>query len=73
MTVPWRRRSRLRRILHELRRIRRSQPHIRFDYCRQQYWIYVRFEQDRDYTLFQLLWPTDNIPWDPVTEWPETA
>lgn len=73
MAVPWRRRSRIRRILHELRRIRRSQPHIRLEYCRQQHMIYVRFDQDRDYTLFQLMWPIDCTPFELTSHWPTTA
>lgn len=72
MAVPWRRRSRIRRILSELRRIRRSQPHLQFEYCRQTHLIYLRFNNDQHWTLFQLMWPTDCTPWDPITDldWP---
>lgn len=70
ITVPWRRRSRLRRILNELRRIRRSQPHLQFDSARQQHLVYIEFARGRDWTLFQLMWPQDLPNWETTTDWP---
>lgn len=73
LAVPWRRRSRLRRILTELRRIRRSQPHLQFIYSREQHLVYIEFTQDSHWTVFQLLWPMDLPTWETTTDWPESA
>ena len=59
--VPWRRRSRMRRILNQLRVIRRTQPHIRFSYTRCDWVVYCILETERDRTLFSLCWP-QNLP-----------
>jgi hypothetical protein len=59
--VAWRRRSRVRRILNQLRSIRRTQPHFKLQYLRENQNIFVFLNNEQDYLLFILMWP-QNLP-----------
>jgi hypothetical protein len=63
MVVPWKRRSRLRRILTQIRRIRRSQPHLALEYRRENQDVYITLRNERDFLLFKLMWPQDLPQW----------
>lgn len=60
--VPWRRRSRLRRILHNLRSIRRRLPNL-LCYCRQDLIVYVIILDQRNHCIFTLMWPPTAPGW----------
>ena len=62
LILPYKRRSRVRRILNRVRSIRRTHPHL-FDYYRIQTDIYVVLETEQRLTMFTLLWPADREQW----------
>lgn len=63
LMVPWRRRSRLRRILHAVRTIRRCHPQLGIQYLREHMNVYVFIKNEADLLLFQLMWPQDLPQW----------
>jgi hypothetical protein len=64
--VPWKRRGRLRRILNQIRRIRRSQPHLGLVYIRENQDVYLFIDNERDLLIVQLMWPQDLPQWHRV-------
>jgi hypothetical protein len=61
--LPWRRRSRLRKTLHRLRSIRRTNPRLFTQYQRINQDIYVELTDEQHVTLFLLMWPPDYPQW----------
>ncbi len=68
LIVPWRRRSRIRKVLHKLRSIRRTNPHLHLEYLRTDTDIYVILPTEGARFLFELTWP-ENLPqWQTVSQ-----
>jgi hypothetical protein len=68
LIVPWRRRSRTRRILHTLRSIRRVHYQLQLTVRRQHMDIYVGLRHQQDLSLFDLMWPQDVVGWHRITD-----
>lgn len=64
--LPWKRRSRVRRVLHRLRSIKRLNS-TWFDYYRVRTDIYVVINNEQTQTLFLLAWPQDLPQWLPYS------
>ena len=62
LILPWKRRSRVRRILQRLRSIKRTNSSL-FDYYRIDQDIYVVMATDSRVLLFLLAWPADLPQW----------
>lgn len=64
--MPWRRRSRLRRILNGLRSLRRQHQQLMIVYWRIDRDVYLELRTEQDLLLFRLLWPPELPPWQRV-------
>lgn len=66
--LPWKQRSRVRRILNALRMIRRTNPALEFEYYRQRTDIFVHIPKPNHQLIFNLVWPQHLPNWQTINE-----
>jgi hypothetical protein len=67
LMLAWRRRRRTRRMLNQIRSIRRVHPQLNLTYRREKINIYINLDP-KDLLFFDLIWPSDLPKFFPVKD-----